>query len=176
MLSRLYPSIVEIGGVLGDVPHDGYADPLERVATTAGAVTLGAGPSEPSDGFIRRSRAHWRDAGFGVWFLRSMTDGAFAGWAGLRRRDADGEPAVEFAYALSPAMRCKGHATRIGEEALRLGFDNLGLAEVVATTTAGDQHSLAVLERLGFTYDRTFEQGGRLCALHRKSAAEFRAG
>jgi RimJ/RimL family protein N-acetyltransferase len=176
MLSARYPTIIELNGLLGDVPHDGYraavteafADPA--VMTTLGGVRSGAA----AESFIARSRAHWRDAGFGLWFLRDMRDGGFAGWAGLRRCEAAGERTVELAYALTPRLRCKGHATRIGEVALRLGFENLGLAEVVAFTTAENTHSLAVLERLGFAFDKPFEHAGLPHVLYRR-AAETRA-
>lgn len=178
MLGRRFPTILEIGGVLADVPHDGYLAPLTAafadpaVMTTLGGVRSG----DAAASFIARARAHWRDAGFGIWFLRGMADGAFAGWAGVRRCEVAGEPTVELAYALMPAMRCKGHATRIGRTALALGFENLGLAEIVAFTTDSNLHSIAVIERLAFAYDRQFDHAGLRHALYRRTAAMHRAG
>lgn len=177
MLRQRFPTIVEIGGVLADVPHDGYLDAVtDAFADPAMMTTLGGVRSEEAAAaFIVRARAHWRDEGFGLWFLRDMRDGAFAGWAGIRACEAAGEHVVELAYALTPRMRCKGHATRIGAAALQLGFDNLGLDEIVAFTTLTNTHSLAVMERLDFRFDREFEHAGLPHVLYRRSAALHRA-
>lgn len=178
MLCARYPTIIEFEGLLADVPHDGYREAL-TVAFADPAVmnTLGGvRPPEAAASFIARSRAHWRDAGFGLWFLRDMRDGAFAGWAGLRRCEADGERTVELAYALTPRLRCKGHATRVGAAALQLGFDNLGLPDVVAFTTPSNTHSLAVIDRLGFAYEKPFDHAGLPHVLYRRTEAMHRAG
>ena len=178
MLSMRYPTILEIEGLLADVPHDGYAPALaaafadpQVMATLGGVRAAGA-----ADAFVSRTRAHWREAGFGLWFLRDMRDGSFAGWAGLRRCEAAGERTVELAYALMPKLRCRGHATRVGAAALQLGFDNLGLSEIVAFTTPDNTHSLSVIDRLGFGYDRMFDHAGRPHALYRRTEAMHRAG
>ncbi|GLK69401.1 GNAT family N-acetyltransferase [Hansschlegelia plantiphila] len=177
MLSQRYPTILEIEGILADVPHDGYADALTAAfADPAVMVTLGGVRSpEAARSFIIRSRAHWRDAGFGLWFLRDMRDGSFGGWAGIRRCEAAGEKTVELAYTLVPKLRCKGHATRIGRAALQLGFENLGLPEIVALTTETNTHSLAVIERLDFAYDKSFEHVGLPHVLYRRTAARHQA-
>lgn len=169
MLCPRYPTIFEFDGVLADVPHDGYAPALaDAFADPAMMVTLGGVRSpEAAEGFIRSTRAHWRDAGYGLWFLRDIETGDFAGWAGLRRCEADGERTVELAYALTPRLRCKGHATRIGAAAVQLGFENLALPAIVAFTTETNLHSLAVMERLSFAFDRTFERAGRPHVLYR---------
>ena len=177
MLSSRYPTILEIGGLLADVAHDGYGEAVTGAFSDPAVMNTlgGVRPPEAAQSFILRTRAHWRDAGFGLWFLRDMRDGDFAGWAGLRRCEASGERTVELTYALMPKLRCKGHATRVGEAALQLAFDNLGLREVVAVTTPTDEHSIAVLERLGFDYDKPIEQAGRPHALHRRTEAMHRA-
>ena len=178
MLSPRYPTIIEIGGLLADVPHDGYQGPVTKAFADPAVMTTlgGVRPPEAARSFITRTRAHWRDAGFGLWFLRDMRDGGFAGWAGLRRCEAEGERTVELAYALMPKLRCKGHATRVGETALQLGFDNLGLSDVVAFTTPQNEHSIAVIDRLGFDYDKPFVHAGEPHALYRRSEAMHRAG
>ncbi|WP_020177662.1 GNAT family protein [Methylopila sp. M107] len=177
MLSQRYPTILEIEGVLADVPHDGYVASLaDAFSDPAVMSTLGGvRTKDAAENFITRTRAHWRDAGFGLWFLRDIRDGSFAGWAGLRRCEADGERTVELAYALMPKLRCKGHATRIGAAALQLGFDNLGLSEVVAFTTPENTHSIEVIDRLAFERDRDFEHAGRPHVLYRRTAAMHRA-
>ena len=46
-----------------------------------------------------------------------------------------------------------GFATEAAHEALRVGFDELGLDEVVSFTTVGNTRSRAVMERLGMAHD-----------------------
>ncbi|HVI28331.1 GNAT family N-acetyltransferase [Hansschlegelia sp.] len=178
MLSRLYPTILDIDGLLADVPHDGYADAVAATfADPAMVATLGgARLGEGAAGFIARARAHWREAGFGLWFLRDMRDGGFAGWGGLRRCELAGDRGVEFAYALSPRLRCKGNAVRLGQAALQLGFERLALREIVAVTTAENQHALGVTERLGFEYVRSLDRpSGRHLVYSRTAAAHAAA-
>ncbi|MFJ5487788.1 N-acetyltransferase, partial [Hansschlegelia beijingensis] len=69
MLGRLYPTILEIDGLLADVPHDGYADAVAALlGDPASVVTLGGARSgEGATSLIARARAHWREAGFGLW-------------------------------------------------------------------------------------------------------------
>ena len=177
MLGRLYPTILEIDGLLADVPHDGYAEAAAALLQDpAAVVTLGGARSgESATSLIARARAHWREAGFGLWFLRDMRDGGFAGWGGLRRRELAGGRVVEFAYALAPRLRCKGNAVRLGQAALRLGFDSLGLREIVAVTTAENQHALGVTERLGFEYAETVDRPGGRDLIYRRTAAAHAA-
>jgi RimJ/RimL family protein N-acetyltransferase len=177
MLSQRYPTLIEIDGVLADVPHDGYLPALiQAFADVTVMATLGGVRSpEAAHAYVARSRAHWRDAGFGLWFLRDMATGDFAGWAGIRRCEAAGEKTVELAYTLMPAMRGAGHATRIGAAALQLGFEGLGLSEIVAFTTPTNLRSRAVMERLGFVHDKPFEHLGLPHVLYRKAAAQHAA-
>jgi len=177
MLSRLYPTILEIDGLLADVPHDGYAEAIAAAAADPAIVaTLGGIRSgEGAAGFIARARAHWRETGFGLWFLRDMRDGGFAGWGGLRRCDLAGDRAVEFAYALAPRLRCKGNALRLGQTALQLGFESLALREIVAVTTAENQHALGVTARLGFEYARTLDRPSGPRLVYRRTAAAHTA-
>lgn len=177
MLSSRYPTLLDVEGLLADTPHDGYAPAVAAAfADPAVMVTLGGvRPPEAAARFIATSRGHWRDEGFGLWFLRDMRDGSFGGWAGLRRCEVEGEPAVELAYALTPKLRCKGHATRLGSLALSLAFENLGLSDVVAFTTPENTHSLAVIDRLAFAHERPILHAGLPHVLYRRTAAMHRA-
>ena len=103
MLSLLFPTMVEIGGLFGDVPHEGHLAGVEavfadeRVMRTLGGVR----PPAAAKAFIGRERAHWREHHYGMWFFRDLETGRFAGWGGIRRAEVAGEDAVELAYALA---------------------------------------------------------------------------
>ncbi|MFC7053533.1 GNAT family N-acetyltransferase [Hansschlegelia quercus] len=172
MLNRRYPTLVDIGGLLADVPHDGYREALAASFDDPHMLTTLSDKAErgSADLFVARTRQHWRDEGFGLWFLRDMRDGSFAGWAGLRRRELSGGDAVEFAYALAPRLRCKGHAVRVGETVTELGFNNLGLEEIVALVPEGDAHAIPVVERLGFAHDGPTDGAGPRGIVYRRKA------
>ena len=162
MLSLLFPTMVEIGGLFGDVPHEGHLAGVEavfgdeRVMRTLGGVR----PPAAAKAFIGRERAHWREHHYGMWFFRDLETGRFAGWGGIRRAEVDGEDEVELAYALAPDYWGRGSATEIGKLATQLGFENLGLTDIVGFTLTDNERSEAVLVRCGFTFDRPIERAG----------------
>ena len=63
------------------------------------------------------------------------------------------QPCVEVGWRLARGAWGHGFATEAAREALRVGFDELGLAEVVSFTTVTNMRSRAVMERLGMVRD-----------------------
>ena len=63
-------------------------------------------------------------------------------------------PEVGLFWALAPAHRGRGYATEAGRALLDHGFDSLGLARIVATTTHDNLASAAVMRRLGMRITR----------------------
>jgi RimJ/RimL family protein N-acetyltransferase len=129
---------------------------------------------EESDASFERILKHWDDHGFGVWAVE--VDGRFAGILGLWhvRFEASFTPAVEIGYRLMPGFWKRGIATEAGAAALRYGFEQLELQEVVAYTIPGNLRSRRVMEKLGMRYSEDFEhpeleQGHpmRRCVLYR---------
>ena len=78
--------------------------------------------------------------------------GALAGWAGLAVPDFLPEilPAVEVGWRLGIGYRGKGYATEAATAALRWGFNDLGLDEIVSIYEPGNRPSGRVMDRLGF--------------------------
>jgi RimJ/RimL family protein N-acetyltransferase len=78
--------------------------------------------------------------------------GALAGWAGLSVPDFLPEllPAVEVGWRLGLAYRGRGYATEAASEALRWGFEDLGLGEIVSIHEPDNVASGRVMDRLGF--------------------------
>jgi RimJ/RimL family protein N-acetyltransferase len=54
----------------------------------------------------------------------------------------------------------KGYATAAARGALRVGFERIGLREIVPFTAVGNIRSCAVMERLGMLTSETFEHPG----------------
>ncbi len=106
--------------------------------------------------------------------------GALVGWAGLSVPTFLPEilPAVEVGWRLGAAHRGKGYATEAAGEALRWGFEDLGLEEIVSIYEPGNLPSGRVMDRLGFGPGAaTVEPGRDLPILVRRlTVGDWRAG
>ena len=90
---------------------------------------------------------HWRSHGFGMYGVRRLADGVFAGECGLRWLE-DGSD-VEISYGLHPAFRGVGLATEAAATVLALGLRELGLSRIVAIAEAGNRASQKVMANIG---------------------------
>jgi RimJ/RimL family protein N-acetyltransferase len=108
-----------------------------------------------SDAFVDRIRAGFAENGFGLWAVERAGDGAFLGFTGLAvpRFTASFTPAVEVGWRLARAAWGHGYATEAARAALRYGFSDAGLTEIVSFTTVRNARSRAVMERLGMVHD-----------------------
>jgi RimJ/RimL family protein N-acetyltransferase len=108
-----------------------------------------------SDGMVDRVQACWRERGFGLWAVERRDDGRFIGYVGLWPATfaAHFTPAVEVGWRLAPEHWGHGFATEGGREALRHGFQVVGLDEIVSFTATVNRRSWRVMERLGMRRD-----------------------
>lgn len=108
-----------------------------------------------SDAFAARIEAGFEADGFGLWALERIDTGEFIGFTGLSvaRFQAHFTPAVEVGWRLSRQAWGQGLATEAGRQALRVGFEQFGVPEVVSFTATGNAASRAVMRRLGMRHD-----------------------
>ncbi|MBE1237118.1 GNAT family N-acetyltransferase [Phaeovibrio sulfidiphilus] len=108
-----------------------------------------------SDNFLQRIFDHRNRFGFTLWALEDRESGAFVGLCGLLnfQIDAPFAPAVELGYRLSPEFWGRGLASEAAREALRHGFEDLGLGEIVSFTAEVNEPSWRVMERIGMRRD-----------------------
>ena len=108
---------------------------------------------EHSDAFAHRIEAEFVDRGFGPWAVEEIGSGAFIGYAGLSYQtfEASFTPAFEIGYRLAKQSWGRGYATEAAREAVRYGFEQVGLAEVVSMTAVRNVRSQAVMNKLGMT-------------------------
>jgi len=104
---------------------------------------------------VDRFEAHHQQHGFGVWALEAPGVSPLIGYTGLQRVsfDAPFVPAVEIGWRLAPAFWGKGYATEAAEAALRIGFEDLNLDQIVSFTVMANEPSWSVMKRLGMTRD-----------------------
>jgi len=108
-----------------------------------------------SDAFAARIRQHWDEHGFGLWALEIPGKAAFIGFAGLVRPKVDAHftPCVEIGWRLAHEHWGHGYATEAAREALRIGFEVLGLREIVSFTAVENARSRRVMEKIGMHRD-----------------------
>lgn len=105
---------------------------------------------EASDALATRAQAWLGDNGWGLWALE--LDGRFAGFTGLARPTWN-PTFVEVGWRLPRWAWGHGYATEAAREALAVGFDEVGLTEIVSFTAVSNDRSQAVMRRLGMTRD-----------------------
>jgi RimJ/RimL family protein N-acetyltransferase len=110
---------------------------------------------EQSDALANRIGKAIAERGWGMWAadLLPAEGGAaqFMGFIGLSVPAADlpFKPCVEIGWRLLRPFWGQGLATEGARMALRVGFEALGLDEIVSFTTLRNARSRAVMERLG---------------------------
>ena len=113
-----------------------------------------------SDAAVDRQIAHIEQHGWGFWAVERLADQQFIGFVGIKTVAADlpFAPAVEIGWRLSPEYWGQGYATEAARASLAVGFNQLGLEEIVSFTPVFNHRSRAVMERLGMREDScTFE-------------------
>lgn len=110
---------------------------------------------EQSDAVAARIRAHWAERGFGLFAVEVPGEAPFIGFIGLcvPGFDAPFTPCVEVGWRLASAHWGKGYATEGARAAIRLGFEELALGEIVSMTVPGNVRSRRVMDKLGMTHD-----------------------
>jgi ribosomal-protein-alanine N-acetyltransferase len=122
----------------------------ERTMATLGGVRSAG---QMRDG-LQKHLNHWQQHGFGWWTMRVAASGAFAGRGGLRHVTIEGQREIELGYGLMPEFWGQGLAAEMSREALRLGFEVLGLASIVSFTLPTNLRSRRVMEKVGLRYER----------------------
>jgi RimJ/RimL family protein N-acetyltransferase len=109
-----------------------------------------------SDAVSERVADHWADYGFGLWAVIVRDTGRMAGFAGIchplwlpaHARE------VEVGWRLHPDVWGQGYATEAGREALRVGFRERGLRQIMALVHTNNRRSAAVATRLGMPWEQ----------------------
>jgi RimJ/RimL family protein N-acetyltransferase len=111
-------------------------------------------PAAESSAFIERIEAHWEQHGWGLWAVEVAGVAPFVGFVGLwPADDLTGAPMVEVGWRLAREHWGNGYATEGAREALRFGFEDLGLEEIVSFTVPQNVASIRVMERIGLMRD-----------------------
>lgn len=107
--------------------------------------------AEQTRATVEAWRAQLADRGWSNWAVERKQDGAFIGFIGLSvpRRQLPFSPCVEIGWRLARPFWGFGYATEGARGALAVGFEQLGLEEIVSFTALFNRPSRAVMERIG---------------------------
>jgi len=96
--------------------------------------------------------AMYERMGFGL-YLTELKDGRVpVGICGLIKRE--GLDDVDLGFAFMPQFRGRGYGGESARAVLAHGWSAFGLERIVAITSPDNQASIALLERIGFRYER----------------------
>jgi RimJ/RimL family protein N-acetyltransferase len=114
-------------------------------------------PADETKEFLDRVLERYSADGFGLEAVVERASGSIIGWAGLAVPHFLPEilPAVEVGWRLAGPYRRQGLATEAGAAAVDWGFTEGGLDRIVSIYEPENTPSGRVMERLGFTYERT---------------------
>ena len=93
--------------------------------------------------------------GWGFWAVEAPGVAPFIGFVGIKPLTPvlPFAPGVEIGWRLAQRYWGKGYASEGAQAALRAGFEQVGLEEIVAFTATGNLRSRAVMDRLGMKAD-----------------------
>jgi RimJ/RimL family protein N-acetyltransferase len=112
------------------------------------------GRQETSDAWIDRQNARFAAQNFGYWAVELQETGQLVGAVGLSRvrYEAHFTPAVGVGWRLARPYWGHGYASEAAVAALKFGFEEQRLKEIVAITIPANIKSQQVMRRLGMTY------------------------
>jgi RimJ/RimL family protein N-acetyltransferase len=108
-------------------------------------------PRERSDASVDACINAFATRGWGNWAVERRDSGEFIGFTGLSipQRQFHFSPCVEVGWRLAHAHWGHGFASEAARAALAVGFERLGLDEIVSMTACTNIRSQAVMRRIG---------------------------
>ena len=124
---------------------------------------------EDARGYVARGpAASYAKHGFGLWAVDLRETGERLGICGLIRRDS--LPHADRGFAFLARHHGHGYAREAAAAAVALAREPFGLARLLAITDPDNTASRAVLEHVGFAFERefTWSENGKQQALYAK--------
>jgi RimJ/RimL family protein N-acetyltransferase len=107
---------------------------------------------QQSDEIAEWAQEVYADEGIGLLAVERRDDGTFLGMCGLHHQQSFPDD-VEVAWRFAYEHWGNGYATEAATAWLDHGFGTLGFPRVISITDRPNVRSLAVMERLGMTFD-----------------------
>ena len=107
--------------------------------------------------FMGKQSALQETLGFCNWKLTDRTSREFLGFCGLAPLPSVDE--IEIGWWLKPAFWRQGLAFEAAERVLRAAFEEHDIHRIVARAYRANTRSIALMQRLGMTFDRPLDSG-----------------
>jgi RimJ/RimL family protein N-acetyltransferase len=119
--------------------HDAHSDSFAAILADPVAMRFISGgeplPRQVADEISLHSERLWNE-GFGPWAAFLKDNDSFVGRIGLNRVDDwPGEEKIEVGFELAPGYWNRGLATEGAQEAVRFGFQAVGLTRIISVTS-----------------------------------------
>lgn len=109
---------------------------------------------EESDAQIDRFICHWNERGYGLWAVKEKESGDFVGFIGLLYQEdwTASEYKTEVGWRLDKGFWGRGYATEGAVEAIRFGFEDVGLEGITSICDPRNIASRRVMEKIGMDF------------------------
>jgi ribosomal-protein-alanine N-acetyltransferase len=107
-------------------------------------------PRTRVESIVETSQAAFASEASGLWNVFLKHENVLIGFAGFWK--FHDPPILELLYGIEPAYWHRGLATEAGSAILKYGFDELSFKRIEASTDAGNEASVRVMQRLGMTF------------------------
>jgi len=97
--------------------------------------------------------AMYAQHGHGLYRVETKASGEAIGMCGLIKRDT--LPDVDLGYAFLPQARGGGYAYEAASATMTYARETLNLQRIVAIVSPGNERSIALLEKLGFRFEKS---------------------
>ena len=97
---------------------------------------------------------HWQLRGYGYFTIELKETGAPAGISGIW--NPEGWPEPEIGWVVFDGFEGRGIAREAAERVRRYAYEDLGLTTLTSNIVPGNTRSVALAERMGATYERTY--------------------
>lgn len=101
--------------------------------------------------------------GYGRWTIIHKQTGEFIGWCGLRYIEDWQE--TDVGYRLLRRFWNQGYATEAAKACIEYGFCQLHLSRIIGRTHKNNLASIRVLEKLGLSFEKFYEENGEISVL-----------
>lgn len=109
----------------------------------------------------------YRFFGYGMWLVFEKETGKLVGRAGVEHREElEGE--LELGYAIGTPWQKKGYATEVCRGILKYVREVLEFEEICSMVEFGNEVSIHLLEKLGFTLEKILRLDGIDCKKYKK--------
>jgi len=114
---------------------------------------------EQTKAFIGRQHLQQQERGYCYFAAELRKTGRLIGFIGISYQDYDAHftPCVDIGWRLHPDVWGQGLATEGAKACLDFAFQTLKLPELVAVAVSQNTPSTRVMEKIGMTYDSSFD-------------------